>query len=1141
MKKFRQHESNVLFAKEKSIQLTKFKQLANKCLAAFILLGNFIMLFPNANPVSAQQSTSSAQTRQAIVTVTADQPNIWTLEQAHYLLAQMHRRNLDLKAKGLTELDANQINGINIDVLRTLLEAGATYNEADRFNNNLIKQDKTFNTERRRQLIKDLDELQNESVNLTRIIARLKREKETAESEDKKAKIEAEIVEKTEIKGAVDGQIEQKRSELEGLSAASGSVSATSSSGAFNAQKFPTSGFDATFQKKAAEIIDSFKTNPQLNASLQLDNFLQLQYEIISKQLTLLRDEVGPGERLIFLELPQSVNATNDKSDDMWAQSRWRIAGFTRCEMTINNDNNNKSVPCHKILDSGNGDDNLNRPPRTTLDLFDSLVGKESSVPDKIKLTVYDIRNRQKLAGKFVVDKEDLPDENNPQKDTPLAEYGNRNAAIFFGDSLKKNAWQGSEKQLIENYKTILINFVAAKKNLKDQLGALDNCGANEDCKIKEQAKVEIAEKALAKIQEDVESPSYELLNLITNKLNEAINSNAQLNSDGKLNEKNQSKRTLLLNRINPDPETKRLLNRLWIEDLFSDEIFRLQERDFPSKYVNLSSETKIDNQIKIDNRIVRTVEMIPRQSSFNINDVKIRNKSGAFNFIASFLFGFGANLNYQQQRERYSQFVQQELYSSAFGKGSREFGWTFTSMPGTDRLLSGVRTTYAIVVVPQEATSIVLESTGCAFDRRAQQPRNFDDAIDASWKQPGRKNSCSAEAKNFVIPIPGGGFDSSNDFYVSGLTYEPVEKGKRIVVSIYGNNFSSQIGVMINGVPLPASIGIAQNYIRDDSVVGGIVRELTKSEKVRGGFERVDSNQIVASFELVDSEMPTPIITLVSPGKAVDLNSLSNLYINRQRSTSLKDSEWMFGTKPKSNFRVTNAQVFVSKVDTNNKPTELTALITGASFNGITSAFVNGIDPAEYLKHYVKEDPNCQANCILICPVGGKCGERGWWGQYNIYRLKFPPPEEDKINIILVNGDEVIKLDPITNPAKAKAEKVPPKPTQFNFEVKEVTAYYSDAKKEKVSNLLVELTGGTDLTSGMNVSLGQYDFSGTDSTGKSKAYITISDPKPAQTIRLTSPDGTKYMDIVVTLRDIKPVPQPTSSPSATPSSTPTP
>ena len=79
--------------------------------------------------VAGSFSTVHAQRR--VIIVNADQPNLWTMEQAHYLLAQMHRRNLDLKAKSLAELDPNEIAGLRFDVMRMLVEFGATFNQAD--------------------------------------------------------------------------------------------------------------------------------------------------------------------------------------------------------------------------------------------------------------------------------------------------------------------------------------------------------------------------------------------------------------------------------------------------------------------------------------------------------------------------------------------------------------------------------------------------------------------------------------------------------------------------------------------------------------------------------------------------------------------------------------------------------------------------------------------------------------------------------------------------------------------------------------------------------------------------------------------------------------------------------------------------
>jgi hypothetical protein len=51
--------------------------------------------------------------------------------QAPYLLAQMHARNLDMKSKGSSDLDPNEINAAHFDTLRTLLEVVVANSDAN--------------------------------------------------------------------------------------------------------------------------------------------------------------------------------------------------------------------------------------------------------------------------------------------------------------------------------------------------------------------------------------------------------------------------------------------------------------------------------------------------------------------------------------------------------------------------------------------------------------------------------------------------------------------------------------------------------------------------------------------------------------------------------------------------------------------------------------------------------------------------------------------------------------------------------------------------------------------------------------------------------------------------------------------------
>src|SRR2546426_1178231 len=54
------------------------------------------------------------------VVISFGQPNIWSLEQAHYLLARMQSENLDLLSKFPDEnaLDPNAVNGTRINILK---------------------------------------------------------------------------------------------------------------------------------------------------------------------------------------------------------------------------------------------------------------------------------------------------------------------------------------------------------------------------------------------------------------------------------------------------------------------------------------------------------------------------------------------------------------------------------------------------------------------------------------------------------------------------------------------------------------------------------------------------------------------------------------------------------------------------------------------------------------------------------------------------------------------------------------------------------------------------------------------------------------------------------------------------------------
>jgi hypothetical protein len=858
-------------------------------------------------PVVAQNRQEDEQRHKRAIIINAEQPNVWTLEQAHYLLAQMHRRNLDLKATGLGDLDPNEINGLNFEVMRTLLEFGVAFNDADRFNNSLLKTRKSFDADRAIRLQTRRDQLADGSLGMSRDIARLEHERALAKSQEDKDELAAAIAERTAVRDGIDKEVARLDENLKTAGGPTGELQATEPPPPADASRLPQSTFDDAFKDVTRQLIERFNQAPKLNATLRLDNFLQLQYEIIAKQLTLLRDEVGPGQRIVFLELPQTVNATYDKANNKWAQSWWKIVAYTE--------------PMPK--------------PTPTPRPWPSPSPSPS------------------------------PDTSDPQQ-------------IQYSQLETRDVYTQSGRQ------------------------------------------IEVKEYKGRRVQVEAD----------------------------------------------PTRNTKQIVE---------DAIDAITHNGTSSKVIYHSLDAQLDAQtpaggVMPEDPSVRTVELIPRQSSLNVNDIKLRARSGALTAVARTLFGFGARLNFQRQRESFSQFVQQELYSSAFGKGSREFGWTFTPMPGTDRVLSGVRTTYAVLVVPEEAETLVLQTSGCYFPRSEYQPNNFASTADSRWNDSDRQSRNCTGRRAFVVPIPGGGGTDSNDFWVNALDYIPAPKSGRVVLSIYGKNFSSQTGVMVDGVPLTQAIGLGQPLIRDDSLTGAATVQDLKDSSVQGRIERVAPDQIVAVFERPGGKDGTPVITLTSPGKAQNLNRLV-LRINSKQDTTLDDSPFMFGRKPeeREGFRIDKVEVFRGRT-----PGYLTAAVSGAGFASGQEVFVNGTDAG------------------LVSDL--KSG--------TLLTVRFPVPFDDAIRVTIVRSDDTATAD--KNEEKTIESDSVPNPARLSVANVSVVSF-EDATEEEPATLVVKIEGfgftdDLQATTGEGADKKILDVAVRSAT---EALLKITDPEAAAVVSL--------------------------------------
>lgn len=1056
------------------------RTVISKILLWVLTLNGVVCFSPAAMTARAQEDN-----KRRIIIVNADQPNLWTLEQAHYLLAQMHRRNLDLRAKKLDELDANEIAGLRFDVMRMLVEFGATFNQADLAANRVFARNQEFNEGRREKLATDRARLSDSSVNLSGQIKDLELEKADTEDADQKKRLDAKIAALTTHQTKVDKEIESIDAEMETLNASSGQLKATEAGATFDANKLPKSTFDKAFEEAAAKQIEKFNQAPKINASLQLDNFIQMQYEIISKQLSLLRDELGPGERLVFLELPQTVNAAHHQSKRKWAQSWWKIAGYTRREQ----DGYEPVSPLPTPLPF-----DLNYEPIKTSQDFDSILQRD---PNAIRLPVTCVKNEA----------------------TPHA----NSHVIAFGDGKKAGSKPvASEVKVFAapgSVSKVTVKLYGLRHTSPQNLNLLLVGPQGQNALIMSDVGGALPARDLDIELDDAAGSSLSPAGPLTsgrfkptdyNPANNALPDPAPAPLGGSslsvFNGTNP-KGAWTLYAVDDTGKSAGSIVGGWSLGIATDCMSsrpRPKEIKYKDVFVNLDGALNVEPELEkyltkskavLSNRQVRTVDLIPRQGSLNVNDMNLKVKSGAFNFVLSTLFGFGSRLNVQRQREQFSQFVQQELYSAAFGKGAREFGWTFTPMPGMDRLVSGVRTTYAVVVVPDDATSLVLESNGCYFPRSQYEPNNFQDTKSPRWNESDRtsRNCGGPISKAFVVPIPSARVKGGNEFWIDKINFRPVAKGKRVVVEIGGKNFSPQTGVLIDGQPLVQTIGLAQPLIRDDSAAGRATADEFKGAEIQGSVERVDPEKIIFWFKMPPDFKGTPTITLIAPGRATDINSLPNVKINRGPETTLDayPTKMIGNEKAPDDFRIAGLRVFRSQTSG-----RLTAVVTGAGFINATAT------------------PSATSDTVAQVLVNGAAVGVRSFESPTLMTLDFPPTGDETIKVTMISKGSGPKKEPETVESDAVAN-----PARLSVSGVEVVTYEA-AADEDPAVLVVKITG-TGFTDKLKATIGTKTL---DVAVKSttEALLTITDPKAVATVALVD-EGTNQTVRTVVVRKTKP------------------
>src|ERR1043166_419305 len=268
-------------------------------------------------------------------------------------------------------------------------------------------------------------------------------------------------------------------------------------------------------------------------------------------------------------------------------------------------------------------------------------------------------------------------------------------------------------------------------------------------------------------------------------------------------------------------------------------------------------------------NTPVREIDIIPRQSVLNVNEYHATVKQTAILAAFKFLIGFAGKVSYQRQRELYEQFVQQQIFASGYGKGSDRFGWTYGPQPGTRRIAPGEKTTFAVLVVPRNTLALGLTPTSRFYKRKI------------SPHDPDPRDVIASTNPQVLLSVPG---KRTQEFWVDGISYSPVKKGRRVTAVIDGNFFSPQLGVLVNGVPL-------ENVVSISRVAGGTEEtDVQSADGVAGEYEITSSRQIILSFTMGENYVGTPTITVTTPEKTSPINFFDLTINHRFRYSSLSD-----------------------------------------------------------------------------------------------------------------------------------------------------------------------------------------------------------------------------------------------------------
>ncbi|HYL74809.1 MAG TPA: hypothetical protein VEU96_11430 [Bryobacteraceae bacterium] len=853
-------------------------------------------------------------------------PSIWSMEQAHYLLNRLRANNDSIQTKVPTpdDLDPNAVGGLRLEAVQSTLNASAALNSVTGVQNQTSLQQFNQSNARHDDLIRQADALRAKLYQDQLALAELKGQ------QDRLKAIQAALPPTTPVPGAAPDPIVIQLADLTGRitaldaqNTATGNQITALTTQAGNTPGPPTlTSVDApgtltppdkllkdavaSLLKKTA---DSF--TPKVQSSIALDNFLQMQYEIISKQLTSLRDEVGAGHRILFLEMPTSIESADkrwlgDGGEDKLAQSWWKVTRIYRRYKTEDSPcwlGSDYNIPSqYASAESGNATaggagsrtsesstdlTNLKNEISTKAlqlgDMFSAIQSVNDTVDlqtQKAQIAALDQRFRSQVS---IAPVEDVPPSLNDADTRLQSSYADLEAFIA-GLSVTMPDSDTRDKELTDKEKILRKRRSQLRAEFDKFLADIplqaarpfssrDTLQPFESACRDTRSKVKLAMEPLGDLQKEVKD---KLAGAITKKDTAEIKRLTAIQDLLKHVQTVQGRKLSDLLTINQARIYKKVGGPRQIGKAFFSEIRP------PS-----GDGDQLGNGDQLGSGDVRSVDIIPRQTAVNVNTAHATVRNLGLTFAYHNLLGLGLKTDYQRQRETYDQFMQQEAFASGFGKGQATFGWTFGPLPGSRVINSGTRNTYAVLVVPDDTTALRIGGIGCAYHRKHNPlPHYPSDDYTSEFH-------CGNEISD-QIDVP----DRTNDggFWVTNIDFKMTAPGTKATVLLRGSYFSPQTTVLVNGRRLPSVLGIGKpNKNLDDGPA-----DPADDTAISGTFENVNQSQLALNLVIpakYDSDA-FPTITLVAPTRAIILNQLP-LTVNGNSNTTLDDSPLVDIQKP--------------------------------------------------------------------------------------------------------------------------------------------------------------------------------------------------------------------------------------------------